>query len=143
MYGDYGFGSVVNHLTQHGNLAFGMTYDIWCHWIKNFWDRASRLPSHVALPTGLQLTGRIPKFHLQGHENVCWIRYSLNNMKHVGRIEGEGAEPAWAYLNKTSGSTSEKSPGARWDSINQIMGDWNYDKTIRMGESIDIAWLGD
>ncbi|CAE6442510.1 unnamed protein product [Rhizoctonia solani] len=53
-------------------------------------------------------------------------------MTFVGRIEGEGAERAWAYLNETSGSTSEKSPGARWDSINLIILDWNFEKEIRM-----------
>ncbi|KAG9121158.1 hypothetical protein FRC07_003013, partial [Ceratobasidium sp. 392] len=45
---------------------------------------------------------------------------------------GEGCERAWAYLNETAGSTSEKSPGARWDSINYIVGDWNYEKMITM-----------
>ncbi|QRV98270.1 hypothetical protein RhiJN_26289 [Ceratobasidium sp. AG-Ba] len=53
-------------------------------------------------------------------------------MLYIGRIEGEGCECAWAYLNETAGSTSEKSPGARWDAINFIVGDWNFEKMITM-----------
>lgn len=98
-------------------------------------QRALSFPRHIALPETLELTGGIPKFHLQGHAEPCWVRHSLNNKRNVGRIEGEGCERGWAYLNETAGSTSEKSPGARWDSINYIVGDWNFEKMIRMGKS--------
>ncbi|EUC54721.1 hypothetical protein RSOL_068660 [Rhizoctonia solani AG-3 Rhs1AP] len=133
-YADYAFASVVLWLLRNGQLEFGMTYDIWCHWITKLSERLKNLPAELALPPDViaQLTGGVPKFHLQGHAKVCWVRFSLNNMSSVGRIEGEGAERAWAYLNETSGSTSEKSPGARWDSINLIVMDWNFEKEIRM-----------
>lgn len=127
-------GSIVNFLGRDYPLAFGMTYDIWCHWIVNFATRATKFPEHIALPPNFKLDGGIPKFHLQGHNRTCQIRWSLNNMPHVGRMEGEGPERAWAALNETSGSTSEKSPGFRWDSINYQLNDWNFEKMIRMGE---------
>lgn len=111
-----------------------MTYDIWCHWIPKFKQRASNFPKHIALPDDLPLRGGIPKFHLQGHSEKCRVLHSLNYKPFVGRIEGEGCERAWAFLNETSGSTSEKSPGARWDAINYILGDWNFEKMIQMGE---------
>ncbi|EUC58248.1 hypothetical protein RSOL_241280, partial [Rhizoctonia solani AG-3 Rhs1AP] len=136
VYSDYAFASVVLYLIRHGNLPIGMTYDIWCHWIPNLKKRLQDLPERIALPADLDLAGGIPKFHLQGHANVCWVRYSLNNMQFVGRIEGEGVERAWAYLNETAGSTCEKSPGARWDSINLILSDWNFDKMVRMVSSL-------
>ncbi|QRV88445.1 hypothetical protein RhiJN_16463 [Ceratobasidium sp. AG-Ba] len=51
-------------------------------------------------------------------------------MQFVGRIEGEGCERAWAYLNEMAGSTSEMSPGFWRDTIAYIMADWNYGKMI-------------
>lgn len=115
-----------------------MTYDIWCHWITNFKTRAQAFPPHIALPEDLDLVGGIPKFHLQGHNQSCRARWSLNYMPHVGRMEGEGPERAWASLNETSGSTSEKSPGFRRDSINYQMNDWNFEKMVRMAECLII-----
>jgi hypothetical protein len=120
-----------------------MTYDIWCHWIPKLKECVAKFPQHIALPDGLQLTGGIPKFHLQGHSDQCRIRYSLNYMPFVGRIEGEGPERAWAFLNETSGSTSEKSPGARWDAINLILNAWNFKKATEMGRLLrNLLYLG-
>jgi hypothetical protein len=60
----------------------------------------------------------------------------MNYMPHVGRMDGETPERLWSGLNQTSGSTSEKSPGFRWDSINYQLNDWNYEKMVRMGASL-------
>ncbi|KAF8594242.1 hypothetical protein BDV93DRAFT_459402, partial [Ceratobasidium sp. AG-I] len=68
------------------------------------------------------------------HQQSCHDRFSLNYMQFVGRIEGEGCERAWAYLNETAGSTSEMSPGFRRDSINYLLFDWNFSKMIGMRE---------
>jgi hypothetical protein len=85
------------------------------------------------------IIGGIPKFHLAGHKQSCYDRFSLNYIQYVGRIEGEGCERAWAYLNETAGSTSEMSPGFRRDSICYIIADWNFNKMIGMGEFPFIA----
>ncbi|KDN34217.1 hypothetical protein RSAG8_12691, partial [Rhizoctonia solani AG-8 WAC10335] len=50
----------------------------------------------------------------------------------VGRLDAEGCERAWANLNGASGSTSEKGPGARIDSLNYTMNDWNWRKMFNM-----------
>ncbi|KAB5588175.1 hypothetical protein CTheo_8383 [Ceratobasidium theobromae] len=105
-YGDYAIASTITQILQSGEAEFGMTYNIWCHWEPKFSDRAANFPSHIALPKNFQLIGGVPKFH------------------------GEGCEHAWAFLNDTAGSTSEKSPGFRWDLINFIILDWNFEKTI-------------
>ncbi|KAF8673579.1 hypothetical protein RHS04_07631 [Rhizoctonia solani] len=129
-YGDYAIASAIARLLKLGPLEFGMTYDIWCHWSPKFWERASKLPAHLALPSDLKLIGGVPKFHIQGHTEKCRVLHSLNYKLFVGRLEGEGCKRAWAFLNKTAGSTSKKSPGARWDSINYIILDWNFEKNI-------------
>ncbi|GAB1525785.1 hypothetical protein RhiTH_008951 [Rhizoctonia solani] len=129
-YGNYAIASTIVRLLKLGPLEFGMTYDIWCHWWPKFQERATKFPAHLALPSDLKLIGGVPKFHIQGHAEKCRVLHSLNYKPFVGRLEGEGCERAWAFLNKTAGSTSEKSPGARWDSINHIILDWNFEKNI-------------
>ncbi|KDN41897.1 hypothetical protein RSAG8_07114, partial [Rhizoctonia solani AG-8 WAC10335] len=132
-YTDYAIASVMSGLMQEGATDIGVFYDIFCQWGKNFWARAPL----ITLPSGElkhpeRFFGGIPKYHLAGHIDSCYARYSLNNMSGVGRLDAEGCERGWADLNGASGSTSEKGPGARIDSLNHCMNDWNWRKTISM-----------
>lgn len=140
IYADYAFASAAAHLTRGDRLAFGLTYDVWCHWIVNFPRRASNLPSNLTLPPDFDLVGAIPKWHLVGHDPTCYIRYSLDHTQYVGRMEGEGPERVWAHLNEHSGSTSEQGPGVRTDTINNLAYEWNFEKMIGFGE-FSISWF--
>lgn len=127
---------MVNYKNRYGPHTFGMTYDIWCQWIVNLKTRARDFPNEVALPVDLDLIGGIPKWHLVGHKRACHIRFSLNFLRYCGRLDGEGCERFWAFLNMMCGSTSEKSPGFRRDSINNLIDCWNFAKMIGMRKSI-------
>ncbi|QRV98242.1 hypothetical protein RhiJN_26261 [Ceratobasidium sp. AG-Ba] len=128
---DYAIASACSTLVAWGVILLAITYDIFCHWFPGFESRLKELPHELYFNIVLtELIGGIPRFHAAGHNEACRVRYSLNYMLYIGRIEGEGCERAWAYLNETAESTSEKSPGARWDAINFIVGDWNFEKII-------------
>ncbi|KAF8593702.1 hypothetical protein BDV93DRAFT_460460, partial [Ceratobasidium sp. AG-I] len=136
-YTDYAVANVLHLLRKQGTVRAGFFYDIYCHWVKNWWTRASQIP----LPLGpvyqehfLKLIGGIPKFHLAGHTDGCYAQYSLNNTTGVGRLDAEGGERCWAHLNHAAGSTSEKDPGARIDALNDIMDHWNWCKCVEMGK---------
>ncbi|EUC56773.1 hypothetical protein RSOL_196120 [Rhizoctonia solani AG-3 Rhs1AP] len=134
---DFGVGGVMQLLMTEGADRIGVFYDIFCRWGTYFWDRA---PS-ILLPGGplerpQYFFGAVPKYHLAAHIDSCYARFSLNNMEGVGRLDAEGCERAWANLNQAAGSTSEKGPGARIDSINHCMNDWNWRKITSMVTSI-------
>lgn len=106
-----------------------------CHYIKNLWARFGSLgaPLEPVSPDDWPIfLAAIPKFHLAGHTEGCFARYSLNYMEGVGRLDGEGGERCWANLNHSAGSTSEKGPGAHVDAINHVMHQWNWSKIIRL-----------
>ncbi|CAE6527007.1 unnamed protein product [Rhizoctonia solani] len=132
IYADYALASSYAHMSRLGSLTVGLTYDVWCHYQSNLWRRNQNLPSSIALPPQLDLVGAIPKWHLAGHDQACYVRWSLDNTQHVGRMEGEGPERVWAHLNEHSGSTSEQGPGARTDTLNNVAYEWNFEKMIRM-----------
>ncbi|KAG9103409.1 hypothetical protein FRC07_009997 [Ceratobasidium sp. 392] len=136
VYCDYAFSAMYKYLRARGWLPIGMTYDIWCHWWVNFFRRAANLPPLYQLPDDLDLKGAVPKWHLLGHVRVCWVRWSLDHMQYVGRMEGEGCERVWAHFNEHSGSTSEQGPGQRTDSLNNIACDWNFSKAVEMHQSL-------
>ncbi|KAG8695036.1 hypothetical protein FRC08_008109 [Ceratobasidium sp. 394] len=132
IHADYALASTVHHLSRGDRLEFGLTYNVWCHWSKRWIIRAKNLPPELSLPNGFNLVGAIPKWHLIGHDQECFVRYSLDHKPFVGRMEGEGPERVWAHLNQHSGSTSEQGPGARTDTINNLAYDWNFEKMIRL-----------
>ncbi|KAG8722790.1 hypothetical protein FRC09_005724 [Ceratobasidium sp. 395] len=138
-YGDCAVASCFRYATREGQLKLGVTYDIFCQWFKKLKERAKSLPADISFPEWLDIIGGVPKFHLVGHKQSCKDRLSLNWMRWVGMIEGEGCERAWAYLNETAGSTSEMSPGFRRDSICYIMADWNFGKMIAMASKFKEA----
>ncbi|KAG9091968.1 hypothetical protein FS749_016111 [Ceratobasidium sp. UAMH 11750] len=130
---DYAIASAATAVLAWGLVWLAITYNIFCHWFPNFKTRVKELPANIAFDTSAtDLLGGIPRWHAAGHIESCRARWSLNYLPYFGRIEGEGCERAWAHLNETAGSTSEKSPGARWDAINYIAGDWNFEKNITM-----------
>jgi hypothetical protein len=120
---------------NEGVPGIGLHYDIMCHYIKNMWKRFSEfsLPLSPLAPSKFRrFLAAVPKFHLAGHTEGCFARFSLNYMKGVGCLDGEGGERCWSNLNHTSGSTSEKGPGARIDSLNHIMQQWNWTRIVQM-----------
>ncbi|KAG8704174.1 hypothetical protein FRC09_003713 [Ceratobasidium sp. 395] len=136
IYCDFAFAAMYKYTSARGWLPIGMTYDIWCHWWINFFRRTANLPPLYELPADLDLIGAIGKWHLLGHIRVCWIRWSLDHMPFVGRLEGEGPERAWAHFNEHSGSTSEQGPGLRMDNINNVAAGWNFMKGTEMHRAL-------
>jgi hypothetical protein len=120
---------------EEGVPAVGLHYDIMCHYIKNMWKRFAEFSpplSPLVASDFRAFLAAVPKFHLAGHTEGCFARFSLNYMQGVGRLDGEGGERCWSNLNHASGSTSEKGPGARIDSLNHVMQQWNWTRIVRM-----------
>jgi hypothetical protein len=140
VYADYTFGHAMQRALAEGVPAVGLHYDIMCHYIKNMWKRFASFGSPLsplAASDFRNFLAAVPKFHLAGHTEGCFARFSLNYMQGVGRLDGEGGERCWANLNHASGSTSEKGPGARIDSLNHVMQQWNWTRLVRMGEHLE------
>ncbi|QRV87046.1 hypothetical protein RhiJN_15064 [Ceratobasidium sp. AG-Ba] len=129
---DYAIASASTAMLVHGILLLAVTYDIFCHWFPGFSRRVKELPPSISFDVEkTEMNGGLARWHAAGHEESCRVRYSLNYMPFVGRIDGEGCEHAWAPVNETAGSTSEKSPGGRGDSINFTVDDLNFGKVTQ------------
>ncbi|CAE6415368.1 unnamed protein product [Rhizoctonia solani] len=142
-YPDFVFGSVLNMAAQRGIKGIGIHYDIMCHYLVNMWARFKHLePSlRVITPhTFRTFITAIPKFHLAGHTDGCFARFSLNFIKGVGRLDGEGNERCWANLNHAAGCTCERSPGSRVELIEHIMSQWNWAKETGLARWIVKKW---
>jgi hypothetical protein len=122
---------------QEGISRVGVHYDIVCHYLVNFWGQMSQLESPLQPLTRESFesfVAAIPKFHLAGHTDNCYARFSLNFLPGVGCLDGEGGEQCWSNLNHAAGSTWEKGPGSRINSLNHVMHQWNWSRTVRLGK---------
>jgi hypothetical protein len=86
---------VLQRALKEGVVHVGLHYDIMCHYLVNFWDRIAQLKSPLQPLTResfQSFIAAIPKFHLAGHTDGCFARYSLNYIEGVGRLDAEGGE---------------------------------------------------
>ncbi|KAF8598255.1 hypothetical protein BDV93DRAFT_534391 [Ceratobasidium sp. AG-I] len=86
-YTDFAIGCVLNRLLSEGIRAVGLHYDIMCHYERNLWSRFEKLePPAGPLESDSfdEFISAVPKFHLAGHTENCFARYSLNNITGVG-----------------------------------------------------------
>jgi hypothetical protein len=114
-----------------------LSYDIACQYWVHFFERmAAHFPETWRVNAGsVKFRFLVPKFHLPAHITGCHWRYSFNFMRFVGRTEGEALERGWPALNRLSSSTKEMGPGARRDTMDEHMGDANWQKVVSIGKS--------
>lgn len=111
-----------------------ISYDVSCQWFTKFWRRVPLLPVlfTASLPL-MSIRALVPKFHLQSHNEGCHSAFSFNFFKGGARTDGEGVERNWDELNGQGPSTSEMSPGSRWDTLDDCCGWVNWRKTMVLG----------
>jgi hypothetical protein len=140
---DYIFTSSIADV---GLRLITISYDVCCQWYTHFWKRMQLLPQHlhINLPAS-SVHGKVPKFHLQSHEEQCHGPFSLGFTKGVGQVDGEGVERNWDYLKGQGPSTKEMVPGNRWETLDDSCGHSNWRKTVGLGEfnivlSLYVLW---
>ncbi|QRV99167.1 hypothetical protein RhiJN_27186 [Ceratobasidium sp. AG-Ba] len=135
-YTDFAVLSVLHLLFMEAAIRVGVFYDIYCHWIKNLWDRIAAFMVLGFIIQQDRIFGGVGKYHIAGHTDSCYAQYSPNNMQGIGRLDAEGCERAWADMNLAARSSSEKGPGFRIEFLNSCMHDWNWRKLIGMVSSL-------
>ncbi|KAG9079400.1 hypothetical protein FRC06_007757, partial [Ceratobasidium sp. 370] len=142
-YADFALASVLFCVLSEGVTSCGVHYDIMCHYLKKLWNRWAILETPLSPLTPdsfILFIAAIPKFHLAGHTDGCRVRFSLNHLFGVGRLDAEGGELCWSNLNHAVGSTMEKGPGSCVDTLNHVMHQWNWSKTVDMASFLLRKW---
>jgi hypothetical protein len=76
----------------------------------------------------------IPALHVQGHKEDCLYNFSTAYMPCVGHFHGETAEFYWPEANQLGPHVRQMNNGHRQDTLIDHHGDWNWKKTMKMGE---------
>ncbi|KAJ7723265.1 hypothetical protein B0H16DRAFT_1737330 [Mycena metata] len=112
-----------------------LTYDVYCQYFKNITTRfRDWFPQLIPLIS--QLGGAVPKMHIRNHIAQCQSQWSTNFQEFLAFLIGELIEGSWAEMNQFAGSTKETNHGHRHDIIDDGCGQWNWDKVIQMGQTL-------
>jgi len=75
----------------------------------------------------------IGKFHLGGHVQECFPKFSLNFIPGAGQIDGEILETLWAQIDKVAGTTRAMTKFHRREVLDDNMLDSNWKKWVGIG----------
>jgi Kyakuja-Dileera-Zisupton transposase len=106
-------------------------YDIACQFFTHFEDRVQNNP-YLSLPRNMTIEKAIGQFHIHGHQDDCFPKYSPNFIPGIGQVDGEIIETLWSQLNEVSGSTRSMSMFHRRETLNDHMNDSNWKKLLQM-----------
>ena len=123
---------------QPNGLVF--TYDLSCQYEKKFVRRMLSYPDDLHLDFDpYRIRFAIPKKHWPVH-GADHSRWSLNFLRWMGRIYGEGVESGWSHINPVSWSTREMAPQARNETLDSHWDAYNFQKKINLGKLYFLAF---
>ncbi|KAF8589210.1 hypothetical protein K439DRAFT_1333200 [Ramaria rubella] len=125
--------ALTQALREAVHLPFlGFMYDVTCQYIVNIRKCFKQSFPHL-VPTLWRILPPIPKMHLQGSKDDCMYAFSLNYLEGAGQTSGKLVETVWHELNDTNGSTIEMNAGHCHDYLDDMYGDWNWNKVQKIG----------
>jgi hypothetical protein len=97
------------------------------------------------LPDDFEIDRAIGMFHVHGHKNQCFYRYSPHFIPKIGIVAGEILESLWSTLNAISPATRTATLAHRAEIIDDHTSDSNHKKALGIGEPINcrIKWKVD
>jgi hypothetical protein len=144
---DYCFAQAARYIAKGHTLPKCLLalYDILCSWAINFHKRNQASPKLQLPPHLVNFIGGIGQFHIHGHVDRCFVRYSTTYIQGAGLTEGEIMETGWADFNPVSKNARAMSLSNRRETLNSIFGEWNWDKLINCGAPISspsmVCWI--
>jgi hypothetical protein len=127
---DYSLCQSLNYNTD-GITRVIVCYDIACQFFTHFEDRVRSNP-HLSIPPDISIDKAIGLFHIHGHQEDCFPKYTPNFIPGIGQVDGEIVETLWSQLNEVSGSTRSMAMFHRRETLDDHMNDSNWKKLIRM-----------
>ncbi|KAJ7238459.1 hypothetical protein C8J57DRAFT_1246529 [Mycena rebaudengoi] len=118
-------------------MMLTLSYDIGCQWKANFASCNTKMPERICLDiahTDVQC-GR-PVWHASSHEELCRNKNSLRFILGIGKMDGEGIERLWAFLNPAAFHTLNMGSTNRADWIEDKLDFNNFLKNIGQGDAL-------
>ena len=126
---DYGVIKVLETTHVDPRQHFLFIYDIACQYIVSLSQRIGHL-----LPEDLIIDAAIGLFHVHGHKDTCFFRYSPSFIPGSGVVAGEILESLWSALNAVTPAMQTATLAHRAEIMDDHMTDSNHKKCLGMGQ---------
>ena len=130
---DYGLSGAVLSTKTHLLPRLHLLYDINCQYSRHLASRFRKGKNHISLPHGLQIVPAIGKFHVHGHQEKCYARYSPMFVQGIGWTSGEILESLWSVLNEAARATQTMTKANRAETLDALINDSNWKKMLNLG----------
>lgn len=110
-----------------------MHYDIGCEFCRKFWQRAEA-NTHLTYNQKLKIYFAIGEFHVHGHKEECYVRYSSLYKRLAGINSGEILESLWSGMNLVFPATRSMTAAHRGEVIDDHMNHSNKQKLEKIGK---------
>jgi hypothetical protein len=114
-------------------------YDVMCQFGVHLVDWVEK-SLYLDLPLDLTIKKGIGLFHIHGHQDSCYPRFSPTFIQGAGQVDGEILETLWAPLNQISGSSRSMTAAHRQELLDDHMNDSNWKKQVKAG--MRRSWSG-
>lgn len=108
-------------------------YDIMCQYFKKRGLRFTRNPM-LHMPPDIEYEKAIGQFHVHGHKDNCFFRFSSSFIPGAGQVDGEILETLWSTFNKISWSARTTTLAHRAEILDDHANDSNWKKLSNIGE---------
>ncbi|PPQ76961.1 hypothetical protein CVT24_009371 [Panaeolus cyanescens] len=108
-----------------------ITYDIACQWSKNLSKRMESFPPEMKVNQNTKLRFAIPKWHINGHGQLCRECFNILYMDGAAETCGEEIEISWSHINALVPCIREMGHAAHHDTLNDHLGGWNFRRIVR------------
>jgi hypothetical protein len=129
---DYSQSETIKATNMERIRKFLAIYDIMCQYYKKLGIRFGR-NGYIDMPSDIIYEKAIGQFHVHGHKDQCFFRFSSNFIPGAGQVDGEVLETLWAQLNKISWSARTTTLAHRAEILDDHTNDSNWKKLINIG----------
>ncbi|EFI27460.1 hypothetical protein CC1G_15494 [Coprinopsis cinerea okayama7 len=136
---DYGLMGAVRSTRAENAPRLNLLYDINCQYSVHLRDRFATSDT-LSLSEDLPIVFGIGKFHVFGHQEGCYSRYSPSFIDGIGQTSGEILESLWSTLNESARATQTMSLAHRTEVLDAHIGDSNWKKMISLGRNLSVAY---
>jgi hypothetical protein len=132
---DYGLAHALG-FSSVDDVPIMVAYDSACSYSVNIASRFKERLSHLYEVIS-KIRFVIDSLHVHDHIDRCMILFSTAYQICAAHFHGVGVEQFWSVQNESGSKTSQMNPGHRTDTITEDIGDYNWRKTVKLGEFYD------
>ncbi|KAH6907255.1 hypothetical protein BKA70DRAFT_1372228 [Coprinopsis sp. MPI-PUGE-AT-0042] len=137
---DYSFCQTVKVVVDGRIKRVVYFYDISCFYCVNLDKRIKESEGRLALPELLEIIFGIGQFHVHGHQEACFGRFSPVFIEGIGWVSGEIVESNWSLINPIGLTCTTMTAAHRYEVLDAKILDLNWKKMSNLGVLSGQLW---